>query len=56
MDILFSFSTLFKCWRELPDERPAFKDLATALERMLESVAGYLELGMVLNQQGAYAM
>ena len=52
-NILFSFSTVYKCWRESPDERPTFEDLATTLERMLESIAGYLELGMVLEQQGS---
>ena len=53
--ILFSFSTMYECWREAPDERPAFEDLATALGRMLESVVGYLELGMIL-QQGIIAL
>ena len=37
-----------KCWRADPAERPTFSELASTLERLLQSVAGYMELGMTL--------
>ena len=37
-----------KCWRADPAERPTFSELASSLDRLLQSVAGYLELSMTL--------
>ena len=37
-----------KCWRADPAERPTFSELASTLDRLLQSVAGYMELGMTL--------
>jgi len=37
-----------KCWRADPAKRPTFSELASTLERLLQSVAGYMELGMTL--------
>ncbi len=37
-----------KCWREDPKERPTFSQLSSIVERLLTSIAGYTELGMVL--------
>ena len=37
-----------KCWRADPAERPTFSELASTLERLLQSVAGYRELSMTL--------
>ncbi len=37
-----------KCWREDPEERPTFSQLSSIVERLLTSIAGYTELGMVL--------
>ena len=37
-----------KCWRADPAERPSFNELASILDRRLQSVAGYVELSMTL--------
>ncbi len=37
-----------KCWREDPEERPTFSQLSSIVERLLTSISGYTELGMVL--------
>ena len=37
-----------KCWRADPTERPVFKELASTLDRLLQSVAGYVEITMTL--------
>ena len=37
-----------QCWREDPEERPTFSQLSSIVERLLTSIAGYTELGMVL--------
>jgi len=37
-----------KCWREDPAKRPTFIELASTLDRLLQSVAGYMELSMTL--------
>ena len=37
-----------KCWREDPAKRPTFSELASTLGRLLQSVAGYMELSMTL--------
>ena len=46
----FSFSVMKKCWREDPDGRPDFAELASVTERLLISIAGYTELSMDLPQ------
>ncbi len=37
-----------QCWKEDPEERPTFSQLSAILERLLTSISGYTELGMVL--------
>ncbi len=37
-----------QCWREDPEERPTFSQLSAIVESLLTSIAGYIELGMVL--------
>lgn len=32
------------CWRDLPNERPAFTDLVTTISAMVGEIAGYLDL------------
>ena len=37
-----------KCWKLSPSERPCFSDLVVSLEKMLMSVADYIEINMTL--------
>ncbi|XP_064398640.1 plexin-A2-like [Halichondria panicea] len=37
-----------QCWREDPEERPTFSQLSSTVDKLLTSIAGYTELGMVL--------
>ena len=37
-----------KCWRMVPEERPRFSQLVVTLDKTLQSVAGYVELSMTL--------
>ena len=37
-----------KCWRLVPEERPRFSQLVVTLDKTLQSVAGYVELSMTL--------
>ena len=39
---------MMKCWAMDPRDRPSFKNLSSTLGKLLETVAGYLELSMVL--------
>jgi len=36
------------CWESEPDNRPQFCELVSTISSILESAAGYLELGMSL--------
>ena len=38
-----------KCWRLVPEERPRFSQLVVTLDKTLQSVAGYVELSMTLD-------
>ncbi len=44
-----SYSTLLSCWKELPEERPPFSELVQEMAKVLEGVAGYLDLNLVLD-------
>ena len=37
-----------QCWHKDPLQRPSFAKLASSLDRLLQTVAGYMELSMVL--------
>ena len=37
-----------KCWREVPDDRPDFAELACIADRLMSSIADYTELSMNL--------
>ena len=37
-----------KCWKLSPSERPRFSELVVSVDKMLMSVADYIELGMTL--------
>ena len=37
-----------RCWQADPAERPTFSELASILDRILQLVAGYIELSMIL--------
>ena len=41
-----------KCWKLSPSERPCFSELVVSLDKMLMSVADYIELGMTLVETG----
>ncbi len=43
-----SSAVMRQCWREDPEERPTFSQLSAIVESLLTSIAGYIELGMVL--------
>ena len=43
-----SFSTIYKCWKLSPDDRPSFEALSSAICGSLQAVAGYMEVQMVL--------
>ena len=46
--LLHSSVVMRKCWREDPEERPTFSQLSSIVDKLLTSIAGYTELGMVL--------
>ena len=37
-----------KCWKLSPSERPCFSDLVVSVDKMLMSVADYIEINMTL--------
>ena len=37
-----------KCWKLPPSERPCFSDLVVSVDKMLMSVADYIEINMTL--------
>ena len=39
---------MVKCWALSPEDRPTFEKLSATLGNLLQTTAGYLELGMVL--------
>ena len=41
-----------KCWKLSPSERPCFRELVVSLDKMLMSVADYIELSMTLVETG----
>ena len=40
-----------QCWIEDPNKRPTFEDLVQTLNTLLESIAGYLQLGALSPQR-----
>ena len=36
---------MINCWEKAPEDRPTFKQLCARLNRHIERVAGYLEMG-----------
>jgi len=44
------------CWESEPDNRPQFCELVSTISSILESAAGYLELGMSLHVQSEFEM
>ena len=45
---------VYKCWKVDPDERPSFEALSSIFDEKMQAVAGYLELKMVFESQGAW--
>ena len=44
-----------KCWKLIPEQRSRFSDLVVTLDKTLQSVAGYVELSMTLENAGSGA-
>ena len=40
-----SYMMLLNCWEAVPDKRPSFKTLYTNASKIIEGIAGYLEMG-----------
>ena len=36
---------MLQCWESMPDKRPSFKTLYTDTSKLIEGIAGYLEIG-----------
>ena len=36
---------MLQCWESIPDKRPSFKTLYTDTSKLIEGIAGYLEIG-----------
>ena len=55
MNVLLSnlcrYAGMQDCWESEPEKRPPFSELVSTISSFLESVAGYLELGMSLQQK-----
>ena len=48
---LCRYAGIQDCWQSEPEKRPPFSELVSTISSFLESVAGYLELGMSLQQE-----
>jgi hypothetical protein len=46
------YSVMKRCWKMAPDERLRFSDLVVRVDKILQSVAGYVELSMTLEKLG----
>ena len=42
------YSVMKRCWKLAPDERLRFSDLVVRVDKILQSVVGYVELSMTL--------
>ena len=40
-----SYMMMLNCWEAVPDKRPTFKTLYTNASKIIEGIAGYLEMG-----------
>ena len=45
-----SYAVMKKCWRLSAEQRPRFSELVASLDKTLQTVAGYVELSMTLDQ------
>ena len=36
---------MLQCWESVPEKRPSFKTLYTNTSKLIEGIAGYLEIG-----------
>ena len=39
-----SYMMMLQCWESMPDKRPSFKTLYTNSSKIIEGVAGYLQM------------
>ena len=40
-----SYMMMLQCWESVPDKRSSFKTLYTNTSKLIEGIAGYLEIG-----------
>ena len=44
------------CWKSEPEGRPQFSELVSTISDILESIAGYIELSMSLQEDESYSL
>ena len=42
------------CWKSEPEDRPQFSELVSTISDTLQSIAGYIELSMPLQEDKSY--
>ena len=49
-----SYSVMQSCWKSEPEDRPQFSELVSTISDTLQSIAGYIELSMPLQEDKSY--
>ena len=44
------------CWKSEPEDRPQFSELVSTISDILESIAGYIELSMSLQEDKSHSL
>ena len=42
---VYSYGIMRQCWRMAPGERPTFSELCLKVSKLIENIAGYLQMG-----------
>ena len=50
------YSVMQSCWKSEPEDRPQFSELVSTISDILESIAGYIELSMPLQENKSYSL
>ena len=40
-----SYEIMMQCWKMSPEDRPTFEEICSSVSKIIERVAGYLEIG-----------